>query len=68
MEKLANKFLNDNELVNRLFESNPRINNKIFDKYGNYIFPTDIVMEKTNTIYSTTNTPNLVYSENIKFH
>ena len=30
MEKLANKFLNDNELVNRLFESNPRINNKIF--------------------------------------
>lgn len=68
MEKLANKFLNDNELINRLFEANPQINNKIFDIYGNYIFPTDIVMEKPNTAYSITDTPNLVYNENIKFY
>lgn len=68
MEKSVKKFLNDNELINKLFDCNSQINNKIFDIYGNYIFPTDIVMEKPNTIYSTTNTPNLVYSESTKFH
>lgn len=41
------------------------INNNVFDRYGNYFFPTDFSNAEDNTILSITQTSN-IFAENSK--